>query len=268
MGEDVGCGGDAADRAGGLLVPGVRSRLVGRLPSAPDPPRTGFGKKEHTGQMFTGIVEELGTVRAVDVVGEGRRLVVDATTVLDDVALGASVAVSGCCLTVVEWGDEWFAVDAVPETLERTTIGDLAVGDPVNLERPLAVDGRFGGHVVQGHVDAVTEAVAVVDQSDGSRWLTFRLPDDLAGQVVEKGSVTLDGVSLTVASVGESPTGGGTFDVALIPHTLEVTTFGGRSPGDRLNVEADVIARYVAGLLAAGRIPVPTVEPFEKKGGD
>ena len=218
--------------------------------------------------MFTGIVEELGTVRAVDAVGDGRRLVVAAETVLDDVTLGASVAVNGCCLTVVEWGDEWFAVDAVPETLERTTIGDLAIGDPVNLERPLAADGRFGGHVVQGHVDTVTEVLAVVDQSDGSRWLTFRLPEDLAGQVVEKGSVTLDGTSLTVASVGESSSWGGTFDVALIPHTLEVTTFGGRSPGDRLNVEADVIARYVAGLLGAGRISIPTAELSEKKKGD
>ncbi len=224
--------------------------------------------------MFTGIVEELGTVRSVDAVGDGRRLVVGATTVLDDVTLGASISVNGCCLTVIEWGDDWFAVDAVPETLDRTTVGDLTTDDPVNLERPLAADGRFGGHVVQGHVDTVTEVVAVTDQSDGSRRLTFRLPDDLAGQIVEKGSITLDGASLTVASVGApseaqsgSPSAAGTFDVALIPHTLEVTTFGGRSPGDRCNVEADVIARYVAGLLAAGRIPVPEPGPGEKGGG-
>ena len=215
--------------------------------------------------MFTGIVEELGAVRSVGAVGDGRRLVVDASTVLDDVTLGASIAVNGCCLTVVEWGDGWFAVDAVPETLDRTTIGGLAAGDPVNLERPLAADGRFGGHVVQGHVDTVTEVVDVTDQSDGSRRLTFRLPDELAGQVVEKGSVTLDGTSLTVASVDPTP-GTGTFDVALIPHTLEVTTFGRRSPGDRINVEADVIARYVVGLLAAGRIPVPGGEPSQQKG--
>ncbi|MBR12375.1 MAG: riboflavin synthase, partial [Acidimicrobiaceae bacterium] len=129
--------------------------------------------------MFTGIVEELGAVRSVGAVGDGRRLVVDASTVLDDVTLGASIAVNGCCLTVVEWGDGWFAVDAVPETLDRTTIGGLAAGDPVNLERPLAADGRFGGHVVQGHVDTVTEVVDVTDQSDGSRRLTFRLPDEL-----------------------------------------------------------------------------------------
>ena len=221
--------------------------------------------------MFTGIVEELGTVRSVDAVGDGRRLVVDACTVLDDVTLGASISVNGCCLTVVEWGDDWFAVDAVPETLDRTTVGDLGVGDPVNLERPLAADGRFGGHVVQGHVDTVTEVAAVVDQSDGSRRLTFPLPDDRAGQVVEKGSVTLDGTSLTVASVDSTP-GSGTFDVALIPHTLEVTTFGRRGPGDRCNVEADVIARYVAGLLAAGRVPASAadhhqIEPSGEKGG-
>ncbi len=223
--------------------------------------------------MFTGIVEELGAVRSVDAVGDGRRLVVDASTVLDDVTLGASIAVNGCCLTVVEWGDGWFAVDAVPETLDRTTVGDLAAGDPVNLERPLAADGRFGGHVVQGHGDTVTEVAGVADQTDGSRRLTFRLPDELAGQVVEKGSVTLDGTSLTVASVDPS-SGTATFDVALIPHTLEVTTFGRRSPGDRINVEADVIARYVAGLLAAGRIPAtgpapvggPTQIEFEEKG--
>ncbi len=199
--------------------------------------------------MFTGIVEELGTIRSVDEVGGGRRLVVDAATVLDDVTLGVSIAVNGCCLTVVEWGDSWFGVDAVPETLERTTLGTMAPGEVVNLERPLAADGRFGGHVVQGHVDTVTEVVAVDALSDGSRRLTFRLPDELAGQVIEKGSITLDGTSLTVAAVTRD-----TFDVALIPHTLDVTTFGDRRTGDLVNVEADVIARYVTGLLAAGRI--------------
>ena len=199
--------------------------------------------------MFTGIVEELGTIRSVDEVGGGRRLVVDAATVLDDVTLGASIAVNGCCLTVVEWGDAWFGVDAVPETLERTTLGAMAPGEAVNLERPLTANGRFGGHVVQGHVDTVTEVVAVEALSDGSGRLTFRLPDELVGQVIEKGSITLDGTSLTVAAVTRD-----TFDVALIPHTLDVTTFGDRRTGDLVNVEADVLARYVAGLLAAGRI--------------
>ena len=199
--------------------------------------------------MFTGIVEELGSIRSIDEVGDGRRLVVDAVTVLADVSLGASISVNGCCLTVVEWGDAWFGVDAVPETLERTTLGVMAPGEAVNLERPLAANGRFGGHVVQGHVDTVTEVVAVEALSDGSRRLTFRLPDELAGQVIEKGSITLDGTSLTVAAVTRD-----TFDVALIPHTLDVTTFGDRRTGDLVNVEADVLARYVAGLLAAGRI--------------
>ena len=199
--------------------------------------------------MFTGIVEELGSIRSIDEVGDGRRLVVDAATVLADVSLGASIAVNGCCLTVVEWGEAWFAVDAVPETLERTTLGAMGPGEAVNLERPLAADGRFGGHVVQGHVDTVTEVVDLETLSDGSRRLTFRLPDELAGQVVEKGSITLDGASLTVASVGRD-----TFDVALIPHTLDVTTFGRLAPGDLVNVEVDVLARYVAGLLAAGRV--------------
>ena len=187
-------------------------------------------------------------MRSVDTVGDGCRLVVDASLVLGDICHGASIAVNGCCLTVSEWDKDWFAVDAVPETLDRSTIGELKVGDAVNLERPLAADGRFGGHVVQGHVDTVTEMVEVAHQSDGSRRLTFRLPQDLIGQVVEKGSVTLDGTSLTVASVASDS---GSFDVALIPHTLESTTFGCRSRGDRINVEVDVIARYIAGLLTA-----------------
>jgi len=200
--------------------------------------------------MFTGIVEELGVVRSVDKVDDGRRVVIEATAVLDDVILGASIAVNGCCLTIVEWADDWFGVDAVPETLDRTTVGGLCPDGLVNLERPLTAGGRFGGHVVQGHVDTVTEVLIVRELSDGSRRLSFRLPDELAGQIVEKGSVTLDGVSLTVAAVVDD-----TFDVALIPHTLQVTTFGRRDSGHQVNVEADVLARYVAGLLAAGRIP-------------
>ncbi|MBT4676380.1 MAG: riboflavin synthase, partial [Acidimicrobiaceae bacterium] len=111
--------------------------------------------------MFTGIVEELGSIRSIDAVGDGRRLVVDAATVLADVSLGASIAVNGCCLTVIEWGDAWFAVDAVPETLQCTTLGAMELGEAVNLDRPLAADGRFGGHVVQGHVDSVIEVVHV-----------------------------------------------------------------------------------------------------------
>ena len=204
--------------------------------------------------MFTGIVEETGIVREAHDNGDGRRLVVGADVVLDDVAMGSSIAVDGCCLTVTGFGaadrGAWFAADAVPETIDRTTLGGTAEGDSVNLERPMPADGRFGGHIVQGHVDAVTELEAVHEHLDGSRRLAFRLPDALSGQIVEKGSVALDGISLTVAAVD-----GTTFDIAVVPHTLEVTTLGCRVVGDRLNVEADILARYVAGLAAAGRLP-------------
>ena len=204
--------------------------------------------------MFTGIVEETGIVREAHDNGDGRRLVVGADVVLDDVVMGSSIAVDGCCLTVTGFGADdrgaWFAADAVPETIDRTTLGGSAEGDSVNLERPMSADGRFGGHIVQGHVDAVTELEAVHEHLDGSRRLAFRLPDALSGQIVEKGSVALDGISLTVAAVD-----GTTFDIAVVPHTLEVTTLGCRVVGDRLNVEADILARYVAGLAAAGRLP-------------
>ena len=204
--------------------------------------------------MFTGIVEETGIVREAHDNGDGRRLVVGADVVLDDVAMGSSIAVDGCCLTVTEFGADdrgaWFAADAVSETIDRTTLGGTAEGDSVNLERPMPADGRFGGHIVQGHVDAVTELEAVHEHLDGSRRLAFRLPDALSGQIVEKGSVALDGISLTVAAVDDT-----TFDIAVVPHTLEVTTLGCRVVGDRLNVEADILARYVAGFAAAGRLP-------------
>ena len=170
--------------------------------------------------MFTGIVEETGVVRSAADNGDGRRLIVGAHVVLDDVATGSSIAVDGCCLTVTEFGADhqgaWFAADAVPETLDRTTLGGSVEGDSVNLERPMPADGRFGGHIVQGHVDAVTQVESVHEHADGSRRLTFRLPGALAGQIVEKGSVALDGISLTVAAVE-----GSTFDVAVVPHTLE-----------------------------------------------
>lgn len=214
--------------------------------------------------MFTGIVEEVGCIRSVEPVGDGRRLVVAARLVLADVSVGASVAVDGCCLTVTDFDEDWFVVDAVPETIRRTNLGSAGRGDPVNLERPLAVDGRFGGHIVQGHVDAVAEVLSVEPQSDGSRCLTLCQPTSLAGQIVEKGSVTLDGVSLTVAALDLTPNeeGGSVFHVALVPHTLKATTLGDRAPGDRVNVEADVLARYVAGLLTVG---FPTSAGFPER---
>jgi len=194
--------------------------------------------------MFTGLVEEVGTVRSVTPVGDGARVVIEAALVLSDAELGASIAVNGCCLTVVEFdGDSW-AADAVPETLERTNIGNLDPGDAVNLERPLAANGRYGGHVVQGHVDATATITSVTELDDGSYRYTFALPPSLAAYVVEKGSVALDGISLTVASVDAS-----SFSIAVIPHTHEVTTLGRRTVGDAVNVEADVLAKYVERLV-------------------
>ncbi len=209
--------------------------------------------------MFTGIVEELGRVRAVERREGGARIVIEARTVLTDAELGASIAVNGCCLTVVELGDGWWAADAVPETLARTTLGALGPGDPVNLERPVRLADRLGGHMVQGHVDGVVALAARSPQPDGSVRLTFGLDAPLARYVVEKGSVAVDGVSLTVASRD-----GGSFDVAAIPHTLEVTTLGPKRTGERANLEVDVLAKYVESLLApadAAHRPVPIPEP-------
>lgn len=187
--------------------------------------------------MFTGIVEELGRVASLD----GPRLRIECRTVLADVALGASIAVNGCCLTVVDWDLDagWFAAEVTEETFARTQLGDLAPGDPVNLERPVRLADRLGGHLVQGHVDAVG---VVVDPAPDLR---VKVPADLHRYLVEKGSVTIDGVSLTV--VDPDPDG---FTVAVIPHTMEVTTLGRRGRDDRVNIEVDVMAKYAEQLLA------------------
>lgn len=187
--------------------------------------------------MFTGIVEELGRLRARD----GGRFVIEAREVLDGLRIGDSVAHNGVCLTVVETGDGCYAVDAVDETLSRTNLGDLRPGDPVNLERPIRLADRLGGHLVQGHVDAVGEVVAPAPD------LQVRVSEPLLRYVVEKGSITVDGCSLTVVRV--LPDG---FTVAIIPHTAAVTTLGRRRAGDRVNLEVDMIAKYVERLLVTG----------------
>jgi riboflavin synthase len=216
--------------------------------------------------LFTGIVEELGRVRAVLPNAGGARIELQCREVLEDAVLGASIAVNGCCLTVVELGPDWWAADAQVETLDRTTVGALAPGDPVNLERPVRLVDRLGGHVVQGHVDGVGTVVARAPLADGSTRVVVEAPDGLLRYIVEKGSVTVDGVSLTVTSVDDGvddggPGAPGAFGVALIPHTLAVTTLGVRAPGDRVNLEVDVLAKYVERLLAtsareSGREPV------------
>jgi riboflavin synthase len=194
--------------------------------------------------MFTGIIEELGTVRAVIPNADGARVEIDAKTVLEDATLGASIAVNGCCLTVVDIGDGWWAADAVVETLRRTTLGELAAGDAVNLERPLRLADRLGGHLVQGHVDGTGTVRARDVQSDGSTRVRFDAPDDVMRYAVHKGSITVDGISLTVAAMRHDG-----FSVAIIPHTLAVTTLGTRAVGEHVNLECDVLAKYVERLL-------------------
>jgi riboflavin synthase len=185
--------------------------------------------------MFTGIVEELGRVERQ----EGGRIRIGARKVLDGSHLGDSIAVDGCCITVVAQGDGWWEADLSGETLGRTTLGQRRPGDAVNLERPVRLQDRLGGHIVQGHVDAVGEIVAPAPD------LAVRMPPDLLRYVVEKGSIAVDGISLTVVAV----TGDG-FTVAVIPHTMDVTTLGTKGPGDQVNLEVDVTVKYVERLLA------------------
>lgn len=195
--------------------------------------------------MFTGLVEERGRVLTLNPNGDGVRLHIAASTVLDDVTMGASIAVNGVCLTVVAFDDSSFSVDAVPETMDRSNLGRLEVDSAVNLERPVRVSDRLGGHIVQGHVDATAEVLSIAPHDDGSFLYTFMLDSMVAPYVVEKGSITIDGISLTVAGLSES-----TFTIAIIPHTAEVTTLSDRSPGDLVNIEVDVLAKYVERQLA------------------
>ena len=199
--------------------------------------------------MFTGIVEGTGTVAALAAAadGSGARLEVEAPWLAGELRLGESVAVNGCCVTVAEPAAAGFAADLVAETLRRTALGGLAAGARVNLERPLALGGRLGGHLVQGHVDAVAKVLDRTTVGEGEE-VRVELPEDLERYVVEKGSIAVDGVSLTVAGVGP-----GWFSVALVPHTLEVTTLGDRRPGDPVQLEVDVVAKYVARLVAPMR---------------
>lgn len=200
--------------------------------------------------MFSGIVEEVGEVLEVQDTADGRWLKIGAKEILADSALGESISCSGCCLTVVDFGSDWFAVEAVIETLRRTKIGDLKVGSKINLEKALRVSDRLGGHIVTGHIDTVGKVASIVEEGFSyvvevnldSRWAPF---------FVEKGSVAMDGVSLTVADCGEIPEKAEDefwFRVALIPHTWNVTTLGQLKVGSSVNIETDIIARYVARL--------------------
>jgi riboflavin synthase len=193
--------------------------------------------------MFTGIVEELGTVEALERQSDAVRLTVRATAVLEDTALGDSISVNGCCLTVAERTDATWTADVMAETLAKTGLGSLGAGDRVNLERAVTAGTRLGGHLVQGHVDALGH---VVRREPGGHWdvVTISMPRHLAPYLVDKGSVTVDGVSLTVVEAADDE-----FTVSLIPETLRRTTLGFREPGDAVNLEVDVIGKYVARQL-------------------
>ncbi len=195
--------------------------------------------------MFTGIIEELGTVEAVEEQGDAIRLTLRATTVLEDAGLGDSIAVNGCCLTVAARTEETFTADVMQETLDKTSLHGVAAGDRVNLERAVTVDKRLGGHIVQGHVDGVGTVLA---RTPSEHWevVEVQMPTEMSRYLVDKGSITVDGVSLTVVEAGPDR-----FTVSLIPETLARTTLGSRAPGDRVNLEVDVIAKHVEKLVRA-----------------
>ena len=193
--------------------------------------------------MFTGIVEELGHVASVSDLGDAARIVIAGPLVTSDARPGESIAVNGVCLTVVEIDDGTFSADVMLETLNRSSLGALVPGSPVNLERPVTLQARLGGHLVQGHVDGTG---TILERTPGEHWEVVRiaLPDDLGRYVVEKGSITVDGISLTVVEAARD-----SFTVSLIPTTLELTTLGRKAVGDVVNLEVDVVAKYVERML-------------------
>ena len=201
--------------------------------------------------MFTGIIETTGTIRSLDHDRGGLKLTVEAPSMSSEFDQGASVAVNGVCLTVVEHEDRTFSVEIVPETVSRTTFGNLRVGDHVNLERPLRLSDRIDGHLVQGHVDGVGR-ITERENRGNSLWFGVEIPGDLTPFVIEKGSIALDGISLTIAGLT-----GNLAAVSIIPHTASITTFGSRQIGDEVNIEVDMIGRYVASLLHSGLNPNP-----------
>ena len=196
--------------------------------------------------MFTGIVEELGRVDFLDTLSSGARLKVNCRTVLEQSMPGSSISVNGVCLTAVRLEHAAFLADLSPETLSRTNLGRLTAGSLVNLERPLSFTGRVGGHLVQGHVDGTGEILSLAPLGDGNWWLKVRIPEELTRYVIHKGSVTLDGISLTVAALEEN-----VVSVAIIPHTYDNTALKTMKPGWPVNVEVDLMAKYVERLLSA-----------------
>ena len=193
--------------------------------------------------MFTGIIEEIGTVRRIEHGAKGARLTIQANTVLEDTRIGDSIATNGVCLTVVSMTSDSFSADVMAESLRRSSLGTLQGGSPVNLERAMAANGRFGGHIVSGHIDG-TGTIASQKREDNAVWVKVKTPAPLLRYIVEKGSIAIDGVSLTVAAVTETD-----FSVSIIPHTGAQTILLGKKPGEPVNLECDVIGKYVEKLI-------------------
>ncbi len=204
--------------------------------------------------MFTGIVEEVGVIRQIRRGAHSSVLTIGAETVLSDLKIGDSVAVNGVCLTATSLGSGFFTADVMHETLRRSSLGSLTSGSRVNLERAMAANGRFGGHIVSGHIDG-TGRIAATRRDDNAVWYTVETPAPLLRYIVEKGSITIDGISLTVAAVEQDR-----FSVSLIPHTAQVTILGEKGPGDTVNLETDIIGKYVEKLLR------PAPEPTGSRG--
>ena len=194
--------------------------------------------------MFTGIIEEIGTVRRIEHGAKGARLTIQAKTVLEDTRIGDSIATNGVCLTVVSMTGDSFSADVMAESLRRSSLGTLQGGSPVNLVRAMAANGRFGGHIVSGHIDG-TGTIASQKREDNAVWVKIKTPAPLLRYIVEKGSIAIDGVSLTVAAVTDTD-----FSVSIIPHTGAQTILLGKKPGDPVNLECDVIGKYVEKLTA------------------
>jgi riboflavin synthase len=212
--------------------------------------------------MFTGIIEELGTVESLESHAAGARLRVRCSEVLKDLVAGASIAVNGVCLTVVETRSDSFSSDLAPETLRRGNLGDLTNGSKVNLERPLSPTGRLSGHIVQGHVDGTGELLSLEPLGEDNWWLRVRVPAELDRYLVFKGSIAIDGISLTIAALE-----GDVLSVTIIPHTYRNTTLGAYRPGDRVNLECDILAKHVEKLLRSVEVKRPlTVEKLREEG--
>jgi riboflavin synthase len=212
--------------------------------------------------MFTGIIEELGQVAGLDRRGDGARLTVECQRVMEGSREGSSIAVNGVCLTALDPRPGAFSADLAPETMRRSNLGTLRAGSPVNLERPLSLADRLSGHIVQGHVDGVGELLALEELGDDNWWLQLRIPEALERYLVYKGSIAIDGISLTIAELH-----GDVLAVTIIPHTYQNTTLGTRRAGDSLNLECDVLAKHVEKLL--GRLdvkPALTVEKLKEQG--